>query len=138
MSTEQILLIIFGGVGAAWALFKVILPRYVDAKIKADERLVNAKITADEYERVRMAFREDKTFEMLEDTLAHWKTSHDEEREEAIEARGQQTELIQSINKIATNVDRQTDIIRILVQQVSVFDDRLRTIEGKIGIATDD
>ncbi len=134
MSTEQLLLMIFGGIGAVWAVFRVILPRYVDAKIKANERLIESKLKAEEYERVRMAFREDKTFEMLEDTLAHWKASHDEERQEASDARSQQTELIQPINKIAANVDRQTDIIRILVQQVTVFDDRLRTIEGKVGI----
>lgn len=128
MSTEQIILLIAGGVAAIWALFKVILPRLVDAKLKT----LDAQLKAEDYNRVRFAFREDKTFEMLEDTLEHWKVAHTEERQEAIAAQKQQTALITEIGRLAANVNRQTDMIRILVQQVSVFNDRIRTIEDKI------
>lgn len=121
MSTEQILLTICGGIGAVWTLFKVILPRFVDAKIKADE-----------YERARAAFREDKTFEMLEDTLEHWKSAHSEDRQDAIASHKLLTELIATIGQMAANVDRQTDTIRILTQQISLSNDRLQNIEEKI------
>ncbi len=126
MSTEQVLLTIFAGIGAVWTLFKVILPRFVDAKIKADE-----------YERARAAFREDKTFEMLEDTLEHWKTSHTEDRQDALNSRNLQNDLITAISKMAANIDRQTDTIRILTQQVSLFNDRLQDIEDKIEVGNE-
>lgn len=126
MSTEQILLTIIGAMASIWAVFKVLLPRLVDAKLQAEE-----------YERVRMAFREDKTFEMLEDTLEHWKSSHAEERKETIATWNLQTELIQSINNIAASVDKQTNTIRILVQQVAGFDERLSNIETRIGSKDD-
>jgi chromosome segregation ATPase len=122
VSTEQILLTIFAGVGAVWTVFKVILPRFVDAKIKADE-----------YERARSAFREDKTFEMLEDTLEHWKTSHGEDRRDALATQKLQTDLIATISQLAANIDRQTDTIRILTQQINIFNDRLQDVEDKIG-----
>ncbi len=123
MSTEQVLLSIFAGIGAVWTVFKVILPRFVDAKIKADE-----------YERARAAFREDKTFEMLEDTLEHWKTAHTEDRQDALNSRNLQNDMIATISKMSANIDRLADTIRILTQQVSLFNDRLQDIEGKIEV----
>jgi hypothetical protein len=125
VTTEQILLTMFAGVGAVWTVFKIILPRFVDAKIKGDE-----------YERARAAFREDKTFEMLEDTLEHWKTAHSEDRQDAIASRKILTELITTISQMAANVDRQTDTIRILTQQISLSNERLVDIENKIKISS--
>lgn len=126
MSTEQILLGIFAGIGAVWTLFKVVLPRFVDAKIKADE-----------YERARAAFREDKTFEMLEDTLEHWKVAHGEDRQDALNSRNLQNDLIAAISKMTANIDRQTDTIRILTQQINLQNDRLQDIEAKVGVNED-
>lgn len=116
MSTEQFILTIIGAFGAVWGLYKVLAPRILDAKISGDE-----------YERARAAFREDATFDLLKDTLEHWKKSHEEERAETAEARKYQIELMQSINKMTNSLDNHTDVIRLLVQQVAVFDDSLKT-----------
>lgn len=121
MNSTEVILTFFAGVAAIWALAKVLLPRFVEAKLKADE-----------YERLRSAFREDKTFDMLTETLEYLKEIHEAEREEMREGRAQQAELIKSINRIAANVDQHTGIIRLLVQQVTVFDDQLREIKTAV------
>lgn len=128
MSTEQIVLYLVSAAGSILAVFKLLLPRIVDAKLKSQE----AELKAREYDRARRTFYDDASLDMLRDTLEHWKFSHTEERKEALESKKQQTDLIVQIGRLANKVSQQTDMMRILVQQVTVVTDRIREIEEKL------
>jgi hypothetical protein len=130
MSAEQILLTIIAIVGAIVGLFKIVLPRFVDAKIQADE-----------YERERSAGREDKAFKMLEVSLEQRMRADIEARQEARTAHEVQTALIAEVGKLVANIDRQTemisrqtDMIRILIQDKIILKNR----EDRKGEGPDD
>lgn len=138
MEAEQIILWVLGalvGVGGfIAALSKTIIPRIVDARIAEQSSRTNAEIEAASYERARETFRQDTTFELLKETLAYLLKELESDREEAKEARDQQAELIKAINRVAANVDQFTQVQRLIVQNLTKFDDRLERIERVLNI----
>lgn len=142
MSTEQIILWALGSLTAAGGVIafflKTVVPRMVDAKIDTDTLVTRSKIEAESYERARETFKQDTTFELLKETLNYLLKELEADREEAKESRKQQSELIHAIERVARNVDQNTQILRMVVQTLSVHGDRLEKMERKLSMGGDE
>ncbi len=96
---------------------------------KRSNRLLNDELAASEYQRDRAAWREDKSFEMLEITLEHLREGNEQDREESRAHREQLRLLTEHISKMTHAIGRNTDILRILSQNTAKVDDRLSDLE---------
>ena len=138
MPVDELILWALGIVGGFAALLgtlaKMVIPKIVDSKINNASLVTKSKMEAEAYSRARETFKQDTTFELLKETLAYLLKELEADREEAKESRKQQAELIQSINRIALNVDQNTQVQRMVVQTLSKFDDRLEHVERVLSI----
>lgn len=100
-------------------------------------RTSEAKLKAAEYERMRESFHEDKTFELLEDTLKFLREDRKASREDAKAQLKQNQEMFKGISKLAASVDQLSGIVRILSQNSAKTDDRLGDISHSVA-RTDD
>lgn len=66
--TSLISLIVAAATGS-WALFKVIIPKLVESRISLSEAQTKERIKQLEYERSREEFRENKLFDLFEQSI---------------------------------------------------------------------
>jgi len=123
---------IVGLIGAVTLALKSWLPKYLEAWRQKQIESYRAEIEAEAYERNRTAFREDKFFDGMENTLEWLKQERENDREESRQERELQHNLIATVDKLANHIGRLTDIQRILAQNAAKIDDRLAHLEAVI------
>lgn len=96
-----------------------------------------AKLKAAEYERMRESFHEDKTFELLEDTLKFLREDRKASREDAKAQLKQNQEMFKGISRQAASIDQLAALVRILSQNSANHDDKLGGISQSVA-RTDD
>ncbi len=126
MSIEQIILAALGVVGSIVAIFKVMTPRLVDAKLKTDERVADAKLKAAQYEQMRTDFSHDTVLELLKEALEYLEKALTESNTQAQANHVYYVEVLQEFTKFSAILDRHSDLIRILTQEISVLSDQRR------------
>ena len=109
----------------------------VDAKLKTDERLADAKFEADKYDRFRSAFREDATFDLLKEALDYLEKALTESNAQAQSSHIYHVEAMQEISRFSATLERHTDLIRILTQEVSVLSDKVDRMRTRSDVGTD-
>ena len=113
--------LLVGYIGA----LKTVVPRMIETRLAERETKIREAAEAKAYERTRSAFREDKTFDMLDETLKWLKGQTEAQLE-------QNRIFADSIARLAKNIQQNTDITRLLAQQSAQVEDRLRDIEMEL------
>lgn len=125
MSIEQMIIVVTAAGGAIWALVKIVVPKMVEARIKAGE-----------FSQTRDAARESQIFEMFGQVFEDLREERKQDREEREKDRRQMEELTNTIKDLSVQIiakmDKNSSHIRILAQETAQLADRVSTFETKV------
>jgi CRISPR/Cas system CSM-associated protein Csm2 small subunit len=116
-------------ISAAAVWLKVIVPRIVESRLKEREADILERAESNAYERNRKATHEDRTFEMLHDTLEFIQdriTKDDEYRERQLD---QFTKLVEGLQELGFKYHNLAGNQTLTNQYLAVVSDELKDIK---------